>query len=372
MENKTTIFLNRASLPPYEEYINEIRSCWDTRWITTMGPKHMKLEALLQEYLEVDNVKLFSNGHTALESVIQALDLKGEVITTPFTFASTTHAIIKNNLIPRFCDINMSNYNIDVTKIEELITPSTTAIVAVHIFGNVCDVEVIEKIAKKHNLKVIYDAAHAFGVKRFGKSIARYGDATMYSFHASKVYNTIEGGAIAFNRNKSLDEVLEKIRLFGVGNDEYVEMIGTNGKMNEFEAAMGICNLKHISEEIDKRKMADEFYRVLLKDVKGIKMNDIPKYTQSNYCYFPILLDNTFRCSRDTLFNELQANGVMARKHFYQLTNQYPCYPIKFQRDITPNAEYVSKNILSLPLFSGISKKDIEFICSIIKGTHNH
>lgn len=256
------ILVTRSSMPDYEEYCEEIKELWDSHWLTNMGKKHKELQAKLEEMLGVPHVTLYTNGHLALENVIASFNFpKGsEVITTPFTFASTTHAIVRNGLEPVFCDINSDDYTIDVTKIEDLITDKTCAIVPVHVYGNMCDVEEIERIAKKHDLKVIYDAAHAFGVEYKGKSSACFGDASMFSFHATKVFNTIEGGAVCYH-DDSLVQKLNDLKNFGIHGPEEVAYIGGNAKMNEFQAAMGICNLRHFDSEILKRKAVVERYR---------------------------------------------------------------------------------------------------------------
>ena len=246
-------------MPEFEEYIEEIRELWDTHWLTNMGSKHKSLESQLLDYLKVPNITLFTNGHLALECIIAALDLRGEVITTPFTFASTTHAIVRNGLKPVFCDINPYDYTIDVEKIESLITEKTSAIIPVHVYGNVCDIEAIDRIAKKHNLKVIYDAAHTFGVTVNGQGVGTFGDASMFSFHATKVFNTIEGGAVTYD-DSSIKQVLNDLKNFGITGPETVEYVGGNAKMNEFQAAMGICNLRHVNGEIIKRKKVVERY----------------------------------------------------------------------------------------------------------------
>ncbi len=364
-----TIFFTRASLPPFEEYIEEIRDCWETRWITTMGPKHALLEQQLKELLEVKHTKVFANGHSALESMIQAMNLHGEVITTPFTFASTSHAIIRSGLIPRFCDIKITDYTIDESQIESLINEKTVAILGVHVFGNVCDDEKIRKIAQKYNLRVLYDGAHAFGVRKNGISVGKLGDATMYSFHASKVFNTIEGGAVVWSSDdRSFAERLDKLRVFGVGEDEFVELVGANGKMNEFEAAMGICNLRHFAEEKNMRKIADAYYRENLKEIEGLILNATSEDIEPNYSYFPIYVNETVTGhTRDELHVELHRNNILSRKHFYQLANTYPCYPMTFSNDKTPVAEQVAKNIISLPLYAGLSEGEIDRICSVIK-----
>mgnify|MGYP002568623909 FL=1 len=260
MGNK--ILVTRSSMPSLDEYVEEIQTIWDSHWLTNMGVKHKQLQKELEEYLGVSHVALYTNGHLALENAIAALNLPegGEVITTPFTFASTTHAIVRNGLVPVFCDVNEKDYTIDVTKIESLITDRTVAIVPVHVYGNLCDVEEIDRIAKKYALKVIYDAAHAFAVKYKGVSSACFGDASMFSFHATKVFNTIEGGAVCF-KNDDWVQLLNDQKNFGIHGPESVCFVGGNAKMNEFQAAMGICNLRHLNEEITKRKKVVERYR---------------------------------------------------------------------------------------------------------------
>ena len=251
------INVTRSSIPEFEEYCNEIRSIWDSHWLTNMGEKHQRLEAELKEYLGVQNVALLTNGHLALENIIEAMELKGEIITTPFTFASTTHAIVRCGCTPVFCDIDPTDYTIDAGKLESLITDKTVAIMPVHVYGNLCNVEEIDRIAKKHGLKVIYDAAHAFGVTKNGISSACFGDAAMFSFHATKVFNTIEGGALCF-KDEALAQRIRDLKNFGIQGPEDVEYIGGNAKMNEFCAAMGLCNLRHLDGWIAERKLADE------------------------------------------------------------------------------------------------------------------
>ena len=358
MEEKISV--TRSFLPPIEEYINEIKELWDTHWITNMGVKHQILEGKLKEYLSVENIALFTNGHLALEGVIQAMDLKGEVITTPFTFVSTTHAIVRNGLTPVFCDINYDDYNINADKIEDLITEKTSAIIPVHVYGHICDYKKIEEIAKKYNLKVIYDAAHAFGETIDGKSVATLGDASMFSFHATKVFNTIEGGAVTY-KNSELKEKLDQVKNFGITGPESIESIGGNAKMNEFQAAMGICNLRHVEEEIGKRKQVVERYRERLSHIKGIKVNFDKENIKSNYAYFPVLFDG-YKANRD----ELKKNNIMARKYFYPLTNDAQCYKNRFNAEETPIAKYVADRILTLPLYGDLELSIVDKICDII------
>ena len=358
------IMVTRSSMPTLDEYMNEIKDIWDSHWLTNMGEKHKKFEKELLDYLETDNVTLFTNGHLALECAIAAMKLKGEVITTPFTFASTTHAIVRNGLVPVFCDINYDDYTIDASKIENLITEKTCAIIPVHVYGNVCNIDEMEKIAKKHNLKVIYDAAHTFGETINGKGIANFGDASIFSFHATKVFNTIEGVAVAY-RSEGLNKVLYDMKNFGIEDQETVRYIGGNAKMNEFQAAMGICNLRHIDDEIMKRKKVVERYRERLNDVKGIKICREQEGVCSNYAYFPVLFEN-YKYSRDEIFEMLGKNNINARKYFYPLTSTFDCYKGRFNILETPIAKYISERILTLPLYADLDLNDVDRICDIV------
>lgn len=362
---KDRILVTQSSMPSYEEYCEEIKSIWDTKWLTNNGEKHISLEKKLEEYLNIENVTLFSNGHLALYSAIKAMNLTGEVITTPFTFASTTHAIVQNGLTPVFCDIREDNYTIDANKIESLITEKTSAIVAVHVYGTACDVEKIEEIAKKHNLKVIYDAAHAFGVEYKNKSIASYGDMSIFSFHATKVFNTIEGGAIAYKDSKMLKK-LEQLKNFGIVDSEHVSMPGMNCKMNEFQAAMGLCNLRHVSTEIEKRKKIVEYYDKKLKGVKGIKLLTKEKNLKYNYAYYPIVILDEYKYSRDALYMLLSENGIFSRKYFYPLTSDFECYKNKYDSSNTPIARDIASRVLTLPLYANLEIEDVDRICNLI------
>lgn len=366
MERKI-IFLTKAFLPEFEEYINEIKDMWDTHWITTMGPKHNVLENELQKYMGVDNVSVFVNGHSALKLLANAMKLTGEVITTPYTFISTTHAIVQNGLTPVFCDVNKDDFNIDVDKIEALITDNTSAIIAVHVYGNPCDVEAIDKIAKKHNLKVIYDAAHAFGEKVNGKDISEYGDASIFSFHASKVYNSIEGGCAVYKDEGIKDELL-KLRNFGIGNRD-VEYVGINAKMNEFAAAMGICNLRHIDEIIQCRKELTECYINRLDKIEGIQVMAKldSELVRRNYSYMPILVnEDVFGLSREELLKKMNDLGIQALSNFYPITNRFSCYKNIYGDAETPNAIWLSEHILLLPLNTELTIDEVNYICDTV------
>ena len=362
---KKQIQVTQSSMPGFEEYIEQIKDLWESKWLTNMGSKHKALESQLLEYLKVPNITLYTNGHLALEGVIATLNLSGEVITTPFTFASTTHAIFRNGLIPVFCDINPDDYTIDVNKIEELITEKTSAIIPVHVYGNACDVDAIGRIAKKYNLKVIYDAAHTFGVEVNGKGIGAFGDASMFSFHATKVFNTIEGGAITYN-DSSIKKVLNDLKNFGITGPESVEYIGGNAKMNEFQAAMGICNLKHVDGEIEKRKAVVDRYTSNLENVEGIKISKVQERVKPNYAYFPVVFDG-YKKTRDEMFEELKNEDIIARKYFYPLINDFDCYKDKYSSDDTPTAKYIADRVLTLPLYADLELETIDRICEIIK-----
>lgn len=358
------IQVTQSSMPDFEEYIEEIRDIWQSRWLTNMGKKHKSLEEALLKYLNASNITLFTNGHLALECAIAALNLRGEVITTPFTFASTTHAIVRNGLKPIFCDINFDDYTIDINKLESLITSQTVAIIPVHVYGNICNITEIEKIARQYNLKVIYDAAHAFGVTVDGVSIANFGDASMFSFHATKVFNTIEGGAVVY-KDHNLSKAMNDLKNFGITGPESVEGIGGNAKMNEFQAAMGLCNLKHVDSEIKKRKAVVDKYIERLNNISGIKLCKTQDGVRSNYAYFPIVFDG-YKYNRDEIFDKLKSQSIFARKYFYPLTNSFECYIGRFDAEKTPVAKYISNRVLTLPLYADLALDDVDRICDII------
>lgn len=367
MEWKDRINVTKASLPPYEEFAEAIRPLWESHLLTNMGIYHEKLEKELKGYLGVQELSLIVNGHMALELALQMMGFPegGEVITTPFTFVSTTHAIVRSGLIPVFCDVKLKDGTIDETKIERLITKKTVAILPVHVYGNVCNVEEIEKIASCYKLKVIYDAAHAFGVKYKGNGIGIYGDASIFSFHATKVFHTIEGGAVTFREHKYYRR-LYNLKNFGIRGEELVEEVGANAKMNEFCAAMGLCNLKHIDDAFIWRQKCYNLYRKYLNDVKGIKFFEENSLVNSNYAYLPVLIEDDYRESRDELYNRLGKYNIFARKYFYPLTLDQICYMDKYKDAEVNNARYLSSHIITLPLFEGLEREKIEKICKIV------
>lgn len=355
-------------MPPYEEYIEAIKPLWESHWLTNMGEYHKKLEEQLKKYLEVPELSLMVNGHMALELTIQAMGFpKGaEVITSPFTFISTTHAIVRNHLKPVFSDVKLEDGTIDETKIEDLITEKTVAIIPIHVYGNVCNVEEIQRIADKYNLKVIYDAAHAFGVSYKGNGIGNYGDASVFSFHATKVFNTIEGGAVAFS-DKKLYERLYNLKNFGIRGEELVTEVGANAKMNEFCAIMGLCNLNHIKENLNKRKHIYEYYRNNLKDIQGVRLFENKTDVILNYAYFPVLVEDNYIMSRDELYVHLKHSNIYTRKYFYPLTSDQACFKNKYKKVDLENARELSRKVLVLPIYEDLDRKDACNIVEVIK-----
>ncbi|MCE5343349.1 MAG: DegT/DnrJ/EryC1/StrS family aminotransferase [Eubacteriales bacterium] len=352
----------RSSLPPFEEYCREIRGFWDSRWLTNNGEKVLELESALQTYLGAPHVVLFSNGHLALEAILRVSGLTGEVITTPFTFASTTHALVRLGLTPVFADVRPDTCTLDPEKIETLITPRTTAILPVHVYGHYCDVDAIAAIASRHNLRVIYDAAHTFGGTLGGKSAAAFGDAAMFSFHATKVFHTIEGGAVAC-QSAELAEKLRLERNFGITGPETTEDVGGNAKMNEFQAAMGLCNLRHLKDELQQRRRVCTLYRARLSGAAGLRLS--PEREGDNYAYFPVFFDGP-NLSRDEAYARLAAHDIYARKYFYPLTSTFSCYAGRFDPGKTPVAKRLSESVLTLPLYAGLSDEDVNRICELL------
>lgn len=365
MEKHT--FVTRSSMPSYEEYCKAIRPLWDSHLLTNMGEYHQKLEQELKKYLNVPEVSLTVNGHMALELAIQSFNFpeNAEVITTPFTFISTTHAIVRNHLCPVFCDVKETDGTIDETKIEELITEKTVAILPVHVYGHICNVEAIQEIAKKYGLKVIYDAAHAFGETYKGVGIANFGDASVFSFHATKVFNTIEGGAVTA-RDHRIYERLYDLKNFGIRGEELVVSVGANAKMNEFAAVMGLCNLKHVFEAVVDRKRVYEGYVKGLQEVKGIEFFEIDSNIEQNYGYFPIIVSEEYPLERDGLYDRLIQCGIYARKYFFPLTADQACFKNKYKSLSFPKARNLSQRVLALPIFEGmkneVQKKIVELV----------
>ncbi len=362
------INVTRSSMPGFEEYCDEIRELWDSHWLTNNGVKLKALEAELKRYLQSPHVALFTNGHLALEAVLATMGLSGEVITTPFSFASTTHAIVRNGLTPIFCDIREDDYTLDPAGLEALITEKTSAILPVHVYGNLCDTEAIQSIADRHGLKVIYDAAHAFGVRRNGVSAGAFGDASMFSFHATKMFNTIEGGAITTG-DADLHERLALERNFGIAGPEDVPAVGGNAKMNEFQAAMGLCNLRHVDENVRARKRVHGLYMELLEGAAGLVLPREQPGVESCYVYFPLVFEEGCE-ARDAACARLADNGIYARKYFYPLITDFECYRGRegFDARLTPVAKRISDSVVTLPLYPELADDDVRLICRIIRG----
>lgn len=364
MEEK--ILVTKTSMPDYDTFVKRIKPLWESKWITNMGVYHKELEKKLCEHMDAQYVSLMVNGHMALELVIQAMDFPegSEIITTPFTFVSTTHAIIRNRLKPVFCDIKLDDYTIDENKIESLITERTVAIVPVHVYGNICNIEKIEEIAKKYNLKVIYDAAHTFGEKYKGISVGKFGNASVFSFHATKVFNTIEGGAVVCE-DRSLFEKLYNLKNFGIRGEEHIVGVGANAKMNEFSAIMGLCNLENLQDNVEARKQVVANY---LDRLQGITQVILPSFENRdiiyNYAYFPIRFEQ--ESMRNAVYDKLKEHNIFSRKYFYPLTSDAECFRGQYTNLELKNAKKAAESVLVLPLYPELEQENIEKICMIL------
>ncbi|MCI5778311.1 MAG: DegT/DnrJ/EryC1/StrS family aminotransferase [Lentisphaeria bacterium] len=367
--DRKTIFVTQPSLPALDDFIPYLRKIWDNKWLTNNGEFHKEFEAALAEYLGVRCVSLFTNGMIALQVGMQALRITGEVITTPFTFVATTHAIHWNNCTPVFCDIEPDTYTLDPAKVESLITPKTTAIMPVHVYGNPCNHEELRRIADTYGLKLFYDAAHVFGVRKDGVSVCSWGDLSMLSFHATKVFNTFEGGALVTN-DENLKKRIDFLKNFGFADEITVVAPGSNGKMDEFRAAYGLLQLEIVDGEIAKRRKVAEFYREGLKNVPGIRvLQDIPG-VKHNYAYFPVEVDaKQYGMTRDELYDKLKRENIYSRRYFYPLCSDFPTYrslPSATAENL-PVATKVAREILCLPMFAELSEVQIASIVSLLK-----
>lgn len=363
------INVTKTHLPNLESFQDYLNFIWENNWVTNNGPLHLRLEIELVKYLKSKYVNLFCNGTLALMLAMHAARLNGEIITTPFTFPATPNVLHWNEVTPVFCDIEPHTYNIDTEKIESLITPKTSAILAVHVFGKPCNVQALEYISNRHGVKIIYDAAHAFGVELNGKSIANFGDISAFSFHATKLFHTIEGGALAV-RDLNLKKRIDYLKNFGIADEETVLMPGINAKMNEFQAAIGLLELNYVDTEIQKREKIHHKYLEFLKITPGIKLPEISPNVKSNYAYFPILIDRVEAgMSRDELYNSLRRFNVFPRKYFYPLCSNFPFFASlpSAAKEKLPIANEVAENILCLPMYGDLELDNVEIICHIIK-----
>lgn len=368
MTRNDPIYVTQPSLPDLHEFIPYLEQIWENKILTNNGPFHCQLEKEMAEFLGVPYISLFANGTLALVAALQVLRISGEVITTPYSFVATTHSLWWNNIKPIFIDIDPDFCNLDADKIEASITPRTTAILPVHVYGNPCNVEHIQEIADIYGLKVIYDAAHVFGVNYCGRSICDYGDVSILSFHATKVFNTLEGGAIICH-DKATKKRIDYIKNFGFANETKVVMPGINSKMNEVQAALGLLQLKYHNENVKKRKAIANIYRQELVRVKGISFLKVPEKTEQNYAYFPIFVDEqAYGMSRDSLYESLKHNGIYGRRYFYPLITEFPMY-----RDLDsvkngtfPVAEKIAKQVICLPIYPDLNHVTVKEICNLI------
>lgn len=365
--NHQIIQVTKPSLPPIEKLIPYLEQIWKSKILTNGGPFHQQLEVALCKYLDVPYISLFTNATIALITALKALRIQGEVITTPYSFVATAHSIVWNDIKPVFVDINPITLNIETTKIEEAITRHTKAIMPVHVYGNPCDVESIDSIAKKYDLKVIYDAAHAFGVECHCGSLLNHGDLSVLSFHATKVFNTFEGGAIVCN-DLETKKYIDNLKNFGITNETTIVDIGINGKMSELNAAIGILQLQQIDEEIDKRKKIDNLYREELKNINGIRCHEFNKSLKHNYSYFPIFVEKEYHITRDQLYDKLKSKGVYSRRYFYPLITEYPLYNNgKITSRSLDVAQHISERVICLPLYPSLKLEEVSYIVEIIK-----
>lgn len=361
------IYVTQPFLPPLEAFYPYLEQIWESKCLTNNGPFHKELENKLADYLGVEHLALFANGTLALVTALQALRISGEVITTPFSFVATAHSLLWNGIKPVFVDIHPETFNLDPEKIEAAITPHTTAIMPVHVYGKPCDVENIQHIAETYGLKIIYDAAHAFGVRYKGGSVLKHGDLSTMSFHATKVFNTFEGGAIVCPDDKTKRRV-DDLKNFGFHGEVTVVAPGINAKMNEIQAAFGLLQLKHVDQAITRRQAIDALYRQELVNIKGITFPTLPADTQYNYAYFPILVEKDYPLTRDGLYDKLREQGIFPRRYFYPLISEFPMYrglPSATRQNL-PVAHKVAESVLCLPIYPALKPEEQQIVIKII------
>jgi dTDP-4-amino-4,6-dideoxygalactose transaminase len=362
------IYVTRPFLPSLDEFSKGLQEIWTNGWLTNNGPVLQRFQKELCHYFDTENLCLFNNGTLALQIALQGLRLSGEVITTPFTFVATTHALYWNKIRPVFVDIELEHYTLDPAKVEAAITPWTTAILAVHVYGYPCRLQELADIARRHKLLLLYDAAHAFGVTVDGRSIGSYGDLSMFSFHATKLFHSLEGGMLMFS-NPNLKKLFDYLKNFGFENELEVVMAGTNAKMNEVQALMGLQVLGHLEGIISRRKQIDATYRSRLASIPGVQIPSLPAdNVRYNYAYFPVEIDEqAFGMSRDALYAALQKYNVFARRYFYPLVSDFACYRSLSINDPLAAAKRVSRRILTLPIYDALALQDVERICECIE-----
>jgi len=368
---KDNIFVTQPYLPPLQELMPYLEKIWSSKVLTNGGPFHAQLEQALCEYLGVRHLSLFANGTVALVTALQALRITGEVITTPYSFVATSHSLLWNGIKPVFADIDPHTFNLDPSKLEALITPQTTAIMPVHCYGRPCDVEAIQKLADNYNLKVIYDAAHAFGVNCEDGSVLNHGDLSVLSFHATKVFNTFEGGAIICPDAKTKIRI-DHLKNFGFVDEVTVVAPGINGKMSEFNAALGLLQLQYVDAAITRRKEIDAIYREQLQGVKGLR--HLPPVTagRHNYAYHPVLVGEDYPISRDALYAKLRENGIYGRRYFYPLISDFPMYRglPSARPELLPVARRAAQQVLCLPIYPDLSQADQQRVIDCLRGSH--
>jgi dTDP-4-amino-4,6-dideoxygalactose transaminase len=369
MENQHPIYVTQPSLGPLEDFIPYLKEIWSSKIVTNGGPFHNELEKALCDYLHVKHISLFTNGTIALITALQALGISGQVITTPYSFVATAHSLLWNGIEPIFVDIDPETFNLDPKKIEMAITEKTSAIMPVHVYGQPCNIDAIEKIAAQHKLKVIYDAAHAFGVQCHCGSVLNHGDLSVLSFHATKVFNTFEGGAIVCPDAKTKLHI-DQLKNFGFIDEVTVDTSGINGKMSEINAAFGLLQLKNVDQTYSSRKLIDNFYRQELKDVKGIRCLIGPDGSIANYGYFPILVDEEYKLSRDELYYKMRDHNIFARRYFYPLISNFPMYKNlpSSKKSNLPVASDAADKILCLPIYPNLRQSDQMIIINLIAG----
>lgn len=368
MNEKNNVFVTQPLLPPLEEFVPYLQKIWDNKILTNCGPFHQQLESALCEYLGLEHIALFTNGTIALVTALQALRITGEVITTPYSFVATAHSLLWNGIKPVFVDIDPRTFNLDPAKIEAAITPQTTAIVPVHCYGHPCDVEAIQKIADTYNLKIIYDAAHAFGVKDTRGSILRHGDLSVLSFHATKVFNTFEGGAVVCS-DARIKQHIDNLKNFGIVDEVTVVAPGINGKMSEINAAFGMLQLQHMDRAWARRKEIDVFYREQLASLHGIQCLVDAGETMANYSYFPVLVQSEYPITRDALYQKLKDEGIYSRRYFYPLISDFPMYRglPSAQRSNLPVASAVAAKVLCLPIHPALTHHELDRVINVIR-----